>query len=105
MLPGLLSAGNGEVLRAHAQGLLNQHPLTPCLLGVNPLLNPPPNFVGCGDIKGLLQDHSMKYDEPLQVPQSILHPTQILYQSYHKASPDLPAWHIVVMGGHGREVK
>ena len=65
VLLGLLSTSGGEVLRACAQGILYQHPVTPYLLGVKFLLNPPTDFMGCGDMTGLLQDHCLKDDETL----------------------------------------
>ena len=48
-----------------------------------------------------MQDHRLKGIEPLRVPSSVLHPAQIFQQVHHKASPDLPAWRVVV---HDREI-
>ena len=101
---GLLSAGNSEVFCAREQGLLYQHPVTPCLTGVKPLLNPLSYCLGCGEMTGLLQNNSLKDYQPLQVPQSVPHPAQLFHQGHHKASPDLPNWIIVAPGGHDRKV-
>ena len=58
VLLGLISAGGGEVLRPRARGLFYQHPVTNCLPGVKPLLDPLPDCVECGDMTGFLQDYS-----------------------------------------------
>ena len=65
VLLGLLSTSGGEVLRTSAQGILYQHSVTPYLLGVNFLLNPSMDFMGCGDMTEFLQDHCLKDDELL----------------------------------------
>ena len=59
-----------EVLRA-------KHLEAPCTNSVQPLPYPPSDGVGCGDMSGLLQDHRLEDDEPLQVPLSVLHPAQL----------------------------
>ena len=100
----LHSAVIGEGLLTHVQGILYQHSITTCILGVKNLLNTPPDCVGCGDMTGLLQDHRLKDDEPLRVPQSVPHPVQLFHQGHHKASPDLPTWRVVAQGGNYREV-
>ena len=90
VLLGLLSAGGSEVLLVRVQGILHQHPMAPCLPGIQPLLNPPTYCLGYSDVTGLLQDHRLKDDELLQVPLSFLH-----HQGHHEASPNLPAWRAV----------
>ena len=89
---------------AHVQGLLYQYPMAPCLPVVQPLLDPLSNLLGCGDLIGLLQDHRLKDDEPLRVPQSVPHPAQLFHQVHHKVSPDLPAWRVIAPLGHDRKV-
>ena len=91
----LLSAGGSGVLRAHVQGLLYHHPMAPCLPGVHSLLNPPSDYLGCGYMIGSLQNHRLKDNEPLQVPQYVPHPVQIFHQGHHEASPKLPAWNVI----------
>ena len=56
----LLPTGDVEVLRASAQHLLHKHPISPGFPGVGPLLNPPPYYVGCGDMSGLLQYYCLE---------------------------------------------
>ena len=101
---GLISVGGGEVLRASVQGILYQHTVATCLPGGRPLLNLPPDFVGCGDMTGLLLDHFLKDNESLLVPQYIPHPMQLFHQGHQKASPHLPTWRIIAPGGHDQEV-
>ena len=91
-------------MSARAQGILDQRTMTTCLPGVNPLLNPLSDCVGCGDMMGLLQDHRLKENEPLRVPQSVPHPTQLLHQVHHKASPNITTWHVVPPEGNDRKV-
>ena len=75
VLIGLLFVGSGEVLCERAQGLLYQHPVTPCLPGVKLLLDPTSDCIGCGDIIVSLQYQHLKYNETLRIPQSVLHPS------------------------------
>ena len=91
VLLGLVSAGEGEVLRARAQGLLYQNPMAPYLPGVQPLLSPRSYSLGCGAVTSLLQDHCLKDNEPLQVTHYVPHPAHIFHQGHHDASPNLPA--------------
>ena len=55
-------------------------------------------------MSGLLQNHRLKDNEPLQVPQSVPYPTQISHQCHHKASTGIPAWIDVAPLGHDRKV-
>ena len=59
---------NGEVLCARAQSVQYQYRVLRLCPGVELLLNYPSDDMGCGDMSGLLQDHFLKDDEPLQVP-------------------------------------
>ena len=95
VLLGLLSAGGDEVLCTHAQGLLHQYPMEPCLSGVQPLLSPPTDCLGCSDMRVSFQDHRLKDDEPIRVMLSVPYPAQLLHQSHHKVLPGLPAWRFV----------
>ena len=52
----------------------------------------------------LLQDHRLKDDEQLRVPQSVPHTMQLLHQGYQKVSPDLPSWRVVAPVGNDRKV-
>ena len=91
-------------MSARAQGLLNQHPMTTCLPGVKPLINPPSDCLGYGDMSGYFQDNRLKDNEPLQVPQYVPYPKQLFHQSHHKVSPNLPTWLIVYPGEHDHKV-
>ena len=50
----LLPAGGNELLGTSAHLLLHQYLVSPRVPGVKPLLDPPPDCVGCGDMVGLL---------------------------------------------------
>ena len=52
----------------------------------------------------LLQYHRLEDNEPLQVPPSVLYPTQFIVQRPNKPSPDLPAWRVLSARSHNREV-
>ena len=67
VLIGLLSTGGNKLFRTYAQSLLLQHPMAPCLPGIQPLLNHLMNCLGCGYVTGLLYYHCLEDDEPLQV--------------------------------------
>ena len=100
----LLPVFGGELLLTILQRLLHKHTVSPGFPGVNPLLNPPPDRVGCGDMSGSLQYHRLEDDEPLRVSLSVLHPTQLVVQGPGEATPDLPTQHVVAAGGNDREV-
>ena len=53
---------------------------------------------------GLLQDHCLEDDEPLQVPPSVPHPEQLSPQRLNESSPDFPAWHVIAPRWHDRKV-
>ena len=72
--------------------------------GVQYLLDPPTDLLGRDDATGSLQDHHMKDDEPLQVPQSAPHSTQPFHQCHHKVLANLPAWRVIALRGNYREV-
>ena len=59
VLRGLLPAGYDELLCARAQGVLHDHPMSAVLPIVQPLSYPPSDGVGCSDMSGSLQDHSL----------------------------------------------
>ena len=96
--------GGDDLLHASVQGLLYQHPVLARLPGVEPLLDPPPDSVVCSNISGLFQDHCLKDNEPLQVPLSFLHPTQIFDQCPLEETPYLPTWRVVAPGGDDHKV-
>ena len=78
----LFPPGDGELLNARAQGVLDKHPMLAVPPSVQALLYPPSDGVGCGDMLGLFQYHRLKNDEPLKVPLSVLHPLS--------SSPSIP---------------
>ena len=51
--------------------------------------------MGCGDMLGLLQDYYMKDNEPLQVPQSVPYPPQLVPERPDGAPPESPARRII----------
>ena len=73
VLRQLLPPGDGEIICARAQGVLDEHPILVILPSVQELLYPPLDGVGCGDMLGSLQYHRLEYEEPLQVPLSVPH--------------------------------
>ena len=76
----LLPPGNGKVLLARSQRVLNQYLVFALPAGVQPLFGEPADYLGYGDMTGSLQDHLMKDDEPLRVLLSVPHPLQLLPQ-------------------------
>ena len=60
--------------------------------------------MGCSDVLGLLQDHRLKDDEPLQVSQSVPHPPQLLPERPNKAPPESPARRVIEPQWHDRDV-
>ena len=56
---GLLTVGDSEVLCAHAQGVLQKHPMTDGLPSVQPISYLPLYGVGYGDMSGSFQHHRL----------------------------------------------
>ena len=100
----LLSAGSGEVLLTRPHCIFYYNTVPPCLPCIQPLLNPPPYCMGCGDMTGSLQYHLLKDNGPIKVPPSELHPNQLLVQGSNKASPNLPTQRSIVVGWNYCEV-
>ena len=51
-----------------------------------------------------LQDHRLKYDEPLLVPPSVPQPPQLVPKRLDKAPPDYLAWRVIETRWHDLEV-
>ena len=99
-----LPTGGAEVLRTSAQRIIHKHLLSPAFPGVDPLLDPSPYWVVCGDMLVSLKYHCLEDDEHLRIPLSVLHPTQVIVQFHDKATTYLPTRHIVAAGRHDRKV-
>ena len=100
----LLPAGGGEVLPEITQRLLHEHPVTPGLPHVKPILDPLPYRMGCGNTLGSLQYHCLEENVPLQVPQSVLQPMKCFVQVHNKASHNLPSCCVITSGRHDHEI-
>ena len=90
VLHRLLPTGNGKVLLAGPQGVLDQHHVLALPPGVKPFFNVTRDRLGCGDMTGSFQYHRLEDDEPLRVPPSVLHPVQLLPQRPDEPTPDFP---------------
>ena len=104
VLLGLLSVGDVEILRASDKSLLHYNTILAYFPGVEPLLNPPPDCAGCGDMSGYLQDYHLRDNEPLQVPLSVPHSMHIFDHGPDEATLYLSTWRVVAPGGHDRKV-
>ena len=67
VLRGVLSPAGAEILRASARCILRRYPKLPRLPGIEAEVNVPPERSGAGHVLGELEDHCLKYDEPLRV--------------------------------------
>ena len=91
-------------VRTSAGCVLHEHPVMAGLTSGQPLSYPPSDGMGCGDMSGSFQDHNLEDDEPLRVPLSVLDPSQLSPQCLHEASPNLPAWRVIVPRWRDHEV-
>ena len=99
-----LPPGNGEVLCARAQGVLDKHPMFAVLPSVQALLYPPSYGVVCSDMTVSLQYHCLEDDEPLQNLLYIPHSLQLSPDRPDETSPDLLNRRVIAPQWHDRKV-
>ena len=100
----LLPLGDGEVLCARAQDVLDKHPIFAVLPSVQALHCPPSDSMGYGDMLVSLQYHLLEDDEPLRVPLSVPHPPHLSPKRLNETSPNFPARRVITPIWHDHEV-
>ena len=95
VLRRLLPSGGGDIFPARLQHVLHQHGMLPLCPGVQPLSDVLTDGLVCGDMLVLLQDHRLKDDEPLQVPQTVQNPLELHPQLPDELAPYSPTWRVI----------
>ena len=74
--------------------------MLPLQLGAQYLLYTLTDGLGCGDMTGSLQDHCLKDDEQLGVPQSVPHPLELRPHHPDKPAPESPTRRVIAPRWH-----